>query len=63
MNTTRQDELQGKRVRITFTSNRFASGDVGKTGIVTGHAPLEMVIVTLDDGREYWANPSNLATV
>lgn len=60
---TRQDELQGKRVQITYTSNRFAAADVGKFGKVTGQASLDMVIVTLDDGREYWASTSNLKVI
>lgn len=53
----------GSRVKITRTSNEFAKGDVGKTGTVIGEAPLGMVTVLLDDGREYWAETYNLARI
>ena len=55
--------IQGQRVKITHTSNEFAASDVGKTGTVIGEAPLGMVTLLLDDGREYWADPYNLAKV
>lgn len=50
----------GQRVKIVATSNEFARGDIGKTGVVTGEAPLGMVIVRLDAGRDFWAYPHNL---
>jgi hypothetical protein len=55
--------LHGQRVKIVATTNEFAQGDVGKTGVVTGEAPFGMVVVTLDDGRDYWAETSNLQKV
>lgn len=56
-------KLMNCRVKITRTSNKFAQADVGKEGIVTGDAPLGMVIVTLDDGRDYWAETYNLKQI
>jgi hypothetical protein len=53
----------GTKVQITHTSNPFAKGDVGKFGVVTGEAPLGMIVVTLDDGREFWAERFNLRKV
>lgn len=54
-------KLIGRRAKIIGTSNKFAEKDIGKSGVITGTAPLGMVIVTLDDGREFWANTYNLA--
>jgi hypothetical protein len=56
-----QNSFQGRRVVIESTSNPFAQAHVGKAGTVVGHAPLDMVIVDLDDGTTgYWAHTYNL---
>lgn len=55
--------INGTRVQITFTSNPFAKADVGKCGVIVGDAPLGMVVVLLDDGREFWAEKFNLKKI
>jgi hypothetical protein len=62
--TTRQEQLQGRRVKINETSNPFGSAHVGKSGTVVGHAPTGFVAVDLDDGtKNYWASTYNLSEI
>ena len=56
--------IQGKRVMIANTDNQFARRHIGKQGVVTGSAPLGMLVITLDDdGSEYWAETRNVRVV
>jgi hypothetical protein len=66
---TRDADLQGKRVKIVATDNRFARHHIGKIGTVNGYAPCGMVTIRLDDSTDadgkpfdgdYWADPLNV---
>jgi hypothetical protein len=54
---------KGDVVKIVRTGNNHAKQYVGKCGVIVGEAPLDILIIKLVDGVEYWASKNNLSVI